>query len=68
MATFCWGLFILNNIMSELTYNFWCTKGCHTKNVQSKDKKAKCPKCDKRMKKLGIATSILHIGTQESKS
>ena len=54
--------------MSELTYNFWCTKGCHTKNVQSKDKKAKCPKCDKRMKKLGIATSILHIGTQESKS
>ena len=49
------------------TYNYWCTKGCMTKNIQSTDNKAKCPKCDKRMKQLGIATNIVHINTQEGK-
>lgn len=50
-----------------ITYNYFCLEGCTPKNTQSKDKKAKCPKCGKRMKQLGIATNITHIGTQESK-
>ena len=51
-----------------LTYNYWCTKGCNTKNIQAQGKRAKCPKCTKPMKALGIATNITHVGTQESKS
>jgi len=49
------------------TYNYWCLEGCYKKKVQSKDEKAKCPKCNKRMKQIGIATNITHKGTQESK-
>jgi len=51
-----------------ITYNYWCLEGCSTKNVQSNDPKAKCPKCKKKMKQLGIATAIVHKGTQESKT
>ncbi len=53
--------------MSDTIYNYWCTKGCNTKNIQSEDKKAKCPKCNNRMKQLGIATNLVFKGTQESK-
>jgi hypothetical protein len=54
--------------MSNKTiYNYWCTKGCSTKNIQAQGKRVKCPTCNKVMKELGIATSIVHVGTQESK-
>ena len=48
-------------------YNYYCLKGCSTKNVQVRGKKAKCPTCNEVMKEMGIATSIVHVGTQESK-
>ena len=54
--------------MSDKTiYNYWCYEGCTPKNVQVRGEDAKCPKCKKEMKVLGIATSIVHVGTQESK-
>ena len=54
--------------MSNKTiYNYWCTKGCSNKNIQAQGKRVKCPTCNKVMKELGIATSIVHVGTQESK-
>ena len=53
--------------MSDTVYNYWCLDGCTPKNIQVKGEKAKCPKCNKEMKQLGIATNITHIGTQESK-
>ena len=48
------------------TYNYWCTNGCHTKNIQSDIKELKCDKCNKPLKVLGEVTNIAHIGTQES--
>ena len=51
----------------ETTYNYWCYEGCTPKNIQVKGDNAKCPKCNKEMKVLGIATNITHVGTQESK-
>lgn len=52
--------------MSETIYNYLCIQDeCENKKT-IKAPKSKCPKCGKRMKKLGIATNIMHIGTQES--
>ena len=50
------------------TYNYWCKKGCQDKNIQLTDKKPKCSQCGNKLKRLGIATNIVHIGTQESKN
>ena len=57
----------MEQLKENTIYNFWCLEGCNKKNIQATGKNSKCPTCNKKMKALGIATNITHIGTQESK-
>ena len=54
----------------QLTYNYCCIKdNCDSTTIQIKCKdkdKPLCKHCNKPLKRLGISTSIIHKGTQES--
>lgn len=54
----------------QLTYNYCCiADNCDAKTVQIKGNENDvhlCTICNEPLKMLGIATSILHKGTQES--
>lgn len=63
--------------MSEiLTYNYYCIeddcsegKMIHiTKEISQEDRVEYCSHCTATLKMVGIHTSIVHKGTQESKS
>ena len=57
-----------------INYNYWClntkcfltSKIQRAKEEQDQDKEELCHECKEPLKLIGIATSIAHIGTQES--
>ena len=57
-----------------INYNYYCLDTYCDKNKIiirkeeiNKDTPEYCPKCNSVLKRLGISTSIVHVGTRESK-